>query len=96
MVARPTTWGNPFTLKMVRELGLAGTDDDARAVSVELYRSWIAGSDAYWSSTAESKAKRTEVLRDAPERLRGHDLGCWCPLEGDCHADVLLELANTK
>ena len=27
--------------------------------------------------------------------LRGHDLACWCPLDGGpCHADVLLELAN--
>jgi hypothetical protein len=26
--------------------------------------------------------------------LRGHDLGCWCPLDLPCHADVLLELAN--
>lgn len=33
--------------------------------------------------------------------LRGHDLVCWCPLEDQrgrrvpCHADVLLELANS-
>ena len=26
--------------------------------------------------------------------LRGRDLGCWCPLDMPCHADVLLELAN--
>ena len=26
--------------------------------------------------------------------LRGHDLACWCPLDGPCHADVLLERAN--
>lgn len=24
--------------------------------------------------------------------LRGHDLVCWCPLDRECHADVLLEL----
>jgi Domain of unknown function (DUF4326) len=28
------------------------------------------------------------------EELRGHDLACWCPLDGPCHADVLLERAN--
>lgn len=28
------------------------------------------------------------------ERLRGRDLMCWCPLDGACHADVLLRLAN--
>lgn len=26
--------------------------------------------------------------------LRGRNLACWCPLDGPCHADVLLELAN--
>ena len=26
--------------------------------------------------------------------LAGHDLACWCPLDGPCHADVLLEIAN--
>jgi hypothetical protein len=27
--------------------------------------------------------------------LAGKDLACWCPLDKPCHADVLLELANT-
>ena len=26
--------------------------------------------------------------------LRGKNLACWCPLDGPCHADVLLMLAN--
>lgn len=26
--------------------------------------------------------------------LRGKHLACWCGLESECHADVLLELAN--
>ena len=29
-------------------------------------------------------------------RLAGHDLACWCPLDGPCHADVLLEVANQE
>ena len=29
--------------------------------------------------------------------LKGKNLVCWCPLDGQpCHADVLLELANKK
>lgn len=32
---------------------------------------------------------------DARSELRGHDLACWCPLDGPCHADVLLKVANT-
>jgi hypothetical protein len=30
----------------------------------------------------------------ARSHLAGHDLGCYCPLDQPCHADVLLELAN--
>jgi len=29
------------------------------------------------------------------EQLRGKNLACWCKLDEPCHADVLLELANT-
>ena len=27
---------------------------------------------------------------DIREGLRGRDLACWCPPDGDCHADYLL------
>ena len=26
--------------------------------------------------------------------LRGKNLGCWCSVDGPCHGDVLLEVAN--
>lgn len=29
------------------------------------------------------------------EQLRGKNLACWCREDQVCHADVLLELANT-
>lgn len=38
------------------------------------------------------------TLRQRPDwlaPLRGKDLVCWCPLDQPCHADVLLELANS-
>lgn len=28
--------------------------------------------------------------------LRGKDLVCWCPLDQPCHADILLEIANSR
>ena len=31
-----------------------------------------------------------------PRELRGKDLACFCPLNGPCHADVLIEAANRK
>jgi hypothetical protein len=58
----------------------------------------------------ETIASRTEAVRryeadllagrlrvtagDARERLAGKDLACWCSLDGPCHADVLLAVAN--
>jgi hypothetical protein len=40
-------------------------------------------------------AGRLEVTAaDVRRELRGRDLACYCPLDGPCHADVLLELAN--
>lgn len=38
--------------------------------------------------------ERTFLARDLPE-LRGKNLACWCPLSEPCHADVLLEIANS-
>lgn len=31
---------------------------------------------------------------DVRWELRGRDLACYCPLDGPCHADVLLVVAN--
>lgn len=42
-------------------------------------------------------AERVAVA--APEwldELRGKNLACWCKLGAPCHADVLLELANSR
>ncbi len=32
---------------------------------------------------------------DTAEELRGYNLACFCGLDKNCHADVLLALANT-
>jgi hypothetical protein len=33
---------------------------------------------------------------DVRRELKGKNLACWCPLDGPCHADVLLRVANAK
>ncbi len=44
---------------------------------------------------ARSSEQPTIPPRPALTPLRGHDLACWCPLDGGpCHGDTLLELAN--
>lgn len=53
-----------------------------RAESVRRYRDDL---------VAGRLAIRTE---DVQRELRGRDLACYCPVDGPCHADVLLEVAN--
>ncbi len=54
--------------------------DGGRAAAVAAHRAWILA--------------RPDLVAEAREALRGRDLACWCPLDGPCHADTLLELAN--
>ena len=92
-VGRPTKWGNPF--RPVKEDGLWWVKDNegnywdashsekysAINVCIRLYEAWI-----------EGKIGIKEVdLND----LKGKNLSCWCPKTCKCHADVLLELANS-
>ena len=59
-------------------------DYEGREGAVEAYRTWMHG---------DSK-DAAKVRAAAREELRGKNLGCWCPLDGPCHGDVLLEIAN--
>lgn len=96
VVARPTRWGNPWRVGEVIGTDLdsdytAGVVIDA-ALAVDLYRHALLG-----------PAMHRNVLRgldydaeDVRAELAGFDLCCWCPLDGvPCHADVLLEIANS-
>jgi hypothetical protein len=48
--------------------------------AVRLYRQWLP----------------SQPLHLDVSELAGHDLMCWCPLSQPCHADVLLEIANSE
>lgn len=109
IVARPTRWGNPFTMKDCREAGYSGTDAAIALRCVEAFRVWLG---PHWRNNwtgPESEAARNSILSHIDD-LRGRDLACWCKLcvrhqDGlplgetcadcaPCHADVLLKLAN--
>jgi hypothetical protein len=79
-VGRPTIFGNP--VKMCDGYSAMG--------AVTFYKKWLAGHKA----TGGGGLRRLAVLGRIPE-LRGKDLACWCPLDQPCHADVLLEIANS-
>lgn len=103
IVDRRTMWGNPFRIgenymwlstlpfPVITNTRTAGDSDgivveklgDA-ARAVEWFRAW-----ATWLGRMDG------YLPWVRQDLAGHDLAFWCPLDQPCHADVLLEIANT-
>lgn len=88
IVARPSKWGNPYTLDELRSVYPDADDTELRRMAVSDFRGMLEGN---WGEE-----------HDYPliHELAGKDLACWCPLEDaegnrvPCHADVLLEIAN--
>lgn len=58
-----------------------------RSVQVRAYRDWLRSNDSAHGLPPQPQ----EIAQ-----LRGKDLACWCPLDQQCHADVLLEIANSN
>lgn len=90
-VGRPTRFGNPF------QVGRDGT----RERCVELFRRWLSSDltgclecDKHQVNVVWLEGVRPLVLARIGE-LRGKSLACFCPLDQACHADVLLEIANS-
>jgi len=90
-VDRATRFGNPFLQSQY-----------GRDRAMAMFRAWIMGSGCPVSMPQDAciglSRRRRELMRALPS-LRGKNLACWCPLpeagEPDqCHAAVLLELAN--
>lgn len=83
-VSRPGRWGNPFR----------GED------AASLYRRWLAGqmSVREFMDRADGQYSFSDYrsLAFTVHALEGHDLACWCDPSAACHADVLLELANSS
>jgi hypothetical protein len=90
-VDRTTRFGNPFVLSQY-----------GRDPAVALFSAWIGGEDYPGSVPRDVRAaltKRRRHMLEAVSSLRGKNLACWCPLpqageKDQCHAAVLLELAN--
>ncbi len=95
-VGRPTLWGNPLTARSAIEVGYLRSDDPdfyVREFLTQCFRDWLVSTGHDWWEGTESSGRHAEIMRRLSE-LRGHDLVCWCPLNHDCHADVLLEFAS--
>lgn len=82
-VARPGRFGNPFLVRAYVEAGYKG---DPVKACVDFHRAWLEG-------RLEFPASDWPPVPDLTI-LRGHNLACWCPLDGPCHRNTLIELAN--
>ncbi len=80
-VDRTTKWGNPFVI---------GKDGN-REECIAQYRRFVAGNAA---TRREDVLASRRLVAEHIGDLKGKNLACWCPMDGPCHADVLLELAN--
>lgn len=78
-VTRPGRYGNPYTAKQAREAGYKGSEAEIAQMCVDEFRRQM--------PDFAKAAYRQE--------LRGKNLACWCRLDQPCHADVLLEIANS-
>jgi hypothetical protein len=79
-VGRRTRWGNPYKIGEESDPYSHNIVKDNRE-AVQLFKEHL-----------------QHILYIDPsflEPLRGKDLACWCKLEDFCHADILLEKANS-
>lgn len=80
-VGRPSIFGNPFS-----------ASGHGYETALHLYRRWIIeGGCVHGYPYFTDFYDRLVVA--LPE-IRGKDLACWCTLDQECHADVLLALVN--
>jgi hypothetical protein len=88
-VGRPSMWGNPF------QVGHRYSPDDSfYTVYGDYLQDGLVTTDncliAFEAYCRNWLRRGSEWL--AP--LRGKDLACWCSPGSECHADILLRLAN--
>lgn len=97
-VARPSRFGNPFTVTAALDSGLAAGTIDARIFVVQAFSDWLRrGEYSDWYSTSNRDQLRWIV--EHLHELTGRDLACFCPPpepgEIDwCHAQILIEESN--
>ena len=109
-VDRSTRWGTPFAVNTVYERETSPDLWPAIELALDELPGWAAAAaairDLGYICPRERETVVTlysrwlrlhpEVVARAREELRGWNLGCWCPEDAACHADVLLEAANPR
>lgn len=87
-------WGNPNRLNRVPQQGWSVTHARSGSTIGTFSAKTAAARFAVDAFRAEALAD-ADYCRRARQHLAGFDLVCWCGLDDPCHADVLLEIANS-
>lgn len=105
-VSRPGRWGNPFILTTRRHCSQGWEVADTRVI-VDMDWGGEPMIIGVFDSREEASRCAVECFRtgllsgalsisveDVRRELRNKNLACWCPLEAECHGDILLEIAS--
>lgn len=97
-VGRPSKWGNPFHTHgdgypMAPEIAVQAFRESLRATG-DFFPNDHPRFRTY-RGRRQMEARELTTIQDIKRELRGKNLACWCPLDQPCHADVLLEIANS-
>lgn len=106
-VSRPSAFGNPWIVGNPGAVMMDGTRirigfDLTAHGAVLRFKAWLNGEFGATAGSYESPQwgfvmvppGRAEIMKNLTG-LRGKNLACWCKPGEPCHADVLLELANS-
>lgn len=100
-VARPGKWGNPFFI--INEEGSPwitdARDPSMPVLNYDVQRLLnIAETEPLgWRNARRGVVElfRQQCCDRSFAELRGKNLACWCPLDQPCHADIILQFANS-
>ena len=96
-VGRGSKWGNPYRVVPQAKRGpfdmlvgdfFCGQSTGAESARRMAVKKYLSARENYHHNIPDDATIRAE--------LAGKNLACWCPLDQPCHADVLLEIANSK
>ena len=96
-VDRSSGFGNPYRVSQAKPL-------DGKTIDKSW---WVESSSSVWMFATKEEATAaavklfaatmTDHMKDKVRiGLRGKNLACWCAPGTPCHADILLEIANTE
>ena len=93
-VGRPSKWGNDFRVSKYKH-GFIVRNGNV-GLNGHIYETKLSASKVCVKVYAQNIRQRV-IYKDIDlSELAGKDLACWCPLDQPCHADVLIELANSN